>query len=112
VYVKGRSPAGAWEPLDKYAADFLPARYLEPPTDAGHWGSDAWPILDFLETAATGESPKGLVPIDVYAALDMSLPGIVSEASINEGGGWHTVPDPRKFTAGIGSNPGPEAPLA
>lgn len=113
VYVTGRSAEGAWDSLNTYEAEFLPERYQQPPAiDAGHWGSDAWPILDFLETAATGHSPKGSVPIDVYAALDMSLPGIVSEASIFEGGRWHAVPDPRKFTAGIGANPGPEAPLA
>jgi predicted dehydrogenase len=113
VYMTGRSSAGAWDPLETYAGEFLPERYRTPPSgDAGHWGSDAWPILDFLETAATGETPKGTVPIDVYAALDMSLPGIVSEDSIFEGGRWHAVPDPRKFTAGIAADPGPEAPLA
>lgn len=113
VYVTGRSAEGAWDSLDTYEAEFLPGRYHQPPAaDAGHWGSDAWPILDFLETTATGQSPKGTVPVDIYAALDMSLPGIVSEASIFEGGRWHSVPDPRKFTAGIGANPGPETPLA
>jgi hypothetical protein len=48
----------------------------------------------------------------VYAALDMSLPGVVSEVSHQQGGTWCAVPDPRRFTAGIGSEPGPESPLA
>ncbi|MGW0232002.1 Gfo/Idh/MocA family protein [Actinopolymorpha singaporensis] len=112
VYVRGRSAQGAWEPLETYATDFLPARYTQPPTSAGHWGSDAWPILDFIETVREGRPPEDSIPVDVYAALNMTLPGIVSETSIHQGGTWTAVPDPTKFTAGIGTEPGTESPLA
>ncbi len=108
VHVVGRSPDNGWEPLDAYAEEFLPARYREVPDGAGHWGADAWPILEFVE-AVVEERP---VPLDIYAALDMSLPGIVSERSTAEGGAWLHVPDPRTWTAGIGVEPGREAPLA
>lgn len=47
------------------------------------------------------------VAIDVYAALDMTLPGIVSERSVAVGGNWLPVPDPRTLTAGIGVEPQP-----
>lgn len=112
VYIRGRSAQGRWEPVESYATGFLPDRYSRAPSAVGHWGSDAWPILDFLEAARAGEHPKGVLPIDVYSALDMSLPGIVSETSINQGAGWCAVPDPRKFTSGIGAEPGRERPLA
>ncbi|GAA2760954.1 Gfo/Idh/MocA family protein [Actinopolymorpha rutila] len=112
VYVRGRSTEGAWDSLDSYAADFLPARYAQPPTSAGHWGADAWPILDFLETVREGRPPQDSMPVDVYAALNMTLPGVVSEASINQGGTWIAVPDPTRFTAGIGTEPGRASPLA
>jgi hypothetical protein len=42
----------------------------------------------------------------------MTLPGIISEQSIAQGGAWLHVPDPRTLTAGIGIDPGRETPLA
>jgi hypothetical protein len=40
------------------------------------------------------------------------LPGVVSERSYAENGAWLHVPDPHVLTAGIGTEPGREAPLA
>lgn len=111
VHVVGRSAPGEWEPIEAYAEEFLPRRYATS-SGSGHWGSDTWPILDFVEGLSADEAPAGAEPIDVYAALDMSLPGIVSETSRQQGGVWCAVPDPRRFTAGIGVEPGAERPLA
>lgn len=108
VYVVGESPEGEWQPLEAYADRFLPAKYAHPVDGAGHWGSDSWPVRDFVECVVTGRPPE----IDVYTALDFSLPAMAAEASIAQHGAWVHVPDPRYFTAGIGVNPGPEAPLA
>ncbi|MCH6472544.1 Gfo/Idh/MocA family protein [Sinomonas terrae] len=108
VYLHGRSAPESWEPLEAYAERFLPDGYANPPAGSGHWGSDAWPFLEFL-TAVEQGTPA---PIDVYKALEMTLPGIVSEESIASGGAWLRVPQPRTMTAGIGINPGLEAPLA
>lgn len=106
VYLHGRSPAGQWEGLDTYADEFLPARYREVVAGAGHWGADTWPVREFVQAIAEGSTP----PIDVYTALDMTLPGIISEQSIAQGGAWLAVPDPRFMTAGIGVEPGRDAP--
>ncbi|WP_192748341.1 Gfo/Idh/MocA family protein [Actinopolymorpha pittospori] len=112
-YLRGQSPDLAWEPLDAHAETFLPKRYQRIPSEAGHWGADAWPILDFVETIrGDGVPPAGATTIDVYDALDMSLPAIVSETSINMGGAWCSVPNPRRMTGGIGTEPGAESPLA
>jgi predicted dehydrogenase len=108
VYLQGTSPHLTWQPLEDYAARFLPARYKQWAGSAGHGGADAWPVRDFLAAIAGGTPP----PIDVYAALDMTLPGIVSEASLAQGGAWVAVPDPRFLTAGLGTAPGREWPLA
>lgn len=108
VYVVGESPKGEWEPIEKYAGRFLPAKYARPQADAGHWGSDTWPIHDFVEYVEKGERPE----IDVYTALDFSLPAMAAESSIAQQGAWVHVPDPRYFTAGIGVEPGSESPLA
>lgn len=107
VYLEGKTQHDEWEPLDAFAADFLPPRYAKPPEGAGHWGADAWPFLDFLRSIETGSTP----PIDVYRALEMSLPTVASEQSMAQGGSWIHVPDPRTMTAGIGINPGRNSPL-
>lgn len=107
IYIEGKSEAQTWQTLEEYADAYLPKRYATPPDAAGHGGSDAWPLLDFVESIEQGTPPK----FDIYKALDMTLPGIVSEQSINQNGDWLAVLDPRTMTAGIGLNPGREAPL-
>jgi predicted dehydrogenase len=108
IYLHGRSAEGEWEPLERYAAEFLPPRYRDVVAGTGHGGSDTWPIREFVQAIAEGSRP----PIDVYAALDMTLPGLVSEQSIAQGGAWLAVPDPRFWTAGLGAEPGRAAPWA
>lgn len=108
VYLNGRSPNGVWEPLEKFADLYLPSRYNQPGSKDTHWGSDAWPVRDFIESILTGSTPE----IDVYAALDMTLPGMLSELSIAQNGAWVHVPNPRFFTGGIGVDPSRESPLA
>jgi len=108
VHLRGVSPADSWEPLDNYVDRFLPTRYAGDSGAAGHWGADRWPIQDFVDSIRAGQRPE----LDVYRALDMTLPGVISERSIAQGGDWIAVPNPRFVTGGIGVDPGPEAPLA
>jgi predicted dehydrogenase len=107
LYIEGKSTYDQWQPLDDFI-EHLPERYRNPPKGSGHWGSDAFPLLDFLDAIETNTAP----PLGIYEALEMTLPGIVSEASIAQSGAWLAVPDPKMLTAGIGINPGKEAPLA
>ena len=108
VYVLGRSPSERWQLLEDYAEEFLPKRYREVAEGAGHWGADSFPVRDFIDAVTEGSPPA----FDIYAALDMTLPGIVSEASFYQGGDWVAVPNPRLWDAGVGTEPGREAPLA
>lgn len=108
IYLSGRSPSGRWEPLEAYIDEFLPSRYRQIAEGAGHGGSDTWPVREFLDAIREERRPE----VDVYTALDMTLPGLVSEASFHEHGAWKAVPDPRLWTAGVGIEPGREAPLA
>lgn len=108
VHLRGVSPADSWEPLENYAERFLPRRFSGDVGAAGHWGADRWPIQEFVASIRSGDQP----PLDVYQALDMTLPGVMSEMSIAQGGAWIAVPNPRFLTAGIGVDPGREAPLA
>lgn len=109
VYIRGRTAHNSWDPIEKYYDEFLPDRYRKPlPDGIGHWGGDLWTVVDFVAAIDTGERPR----LDIYEALRMTLPGIVSEASIAQNGQWMAVPDPVTWTAGIGVEPSAEAPLA
>jgi predicted dehydrogenase len=108
IYLAGQSPSEQWEPVDAYVEKFLPERYREVAAGAGHGGTDTWPVRDFLDAVVADRTPE----LDIYAALDMTLPGLVSESSFYEHGAWRSVPNPRLWAAGVGPQPGREYPLA
>ena len=56
---------------------------------AGHGGGDFFIVRDFIAAIRAGAAP----PIDVYRALDYTVPGLVSEQSIARGGVPLPVPD-------------------
>jgi len=57
--------------------------------EAGHGGGDYFQVRAFIDSILNGTPP----PIDVFAALDMTVPGLVSEESIHRGGIPLPVPD-------------------
>lgn len=96
VWLEGRSPGPeAWEPLDAYAA-YLPDHWRTPPPEAlaaGHGGGDYFIVRDWIAAIRRDAPP----PIDVYRGLDFTLPGLISEQSIAQGGLPLPVPDPRDW---------------
>lgn len=85
-----------WVPLERFEADFLPEMWRDPPPEAlaaGHGGGDYFEVMDFVD-AVQGRKPPA---IDVHAAMDMTLPGLVSQESIRRGGEWLEVPDSRRW---------------
>jgi predicted dehydrogenase len=60
---------------------------------AGHGGGDYFEVLDFVN-AIEG---KASCPIGIHEAMDMTLPGLVSQQSILKGGRWLDVPDSRTW---------------
>jgi hypothetical protein len=58
-----------------------------------------WLVTDFLDSVLNGRQ----LEVDIYTALDMTLPGIASEISIAQNGAWAHVPNPSLFGAGIGT---------
>jgi hypothetical protein len=86
------SDPNAWIPLSDIADDFTPENWRkwgEQAREAGHGGGDFLEVLDFLAAAREGAAPE----IDVYTALDFSLPGLVSQESILRDGEPLPVPD-------------------
>ena len=99
IWLEGRSPdRETWQDLAEYEAEFLPEpwRSLESQAvQAGHGGGDFFVARDFALSILNGTP----APIDVYRALDFTVPGLVSEQSIAQGGIPLPVPNFREDQA-------------
>jgi hypothetical protein len=83
---------------DELARQYLPDMWRNPPAEAlraGHGGGDYFEVLDFMRVVR-GEAP---CPIGIDEAMDMTLPGLLSQQSIQQDGAWLPVPDSRDWTA-------------
>ena len=88
--------ANTWMELKALEDDYLPEMWRNPPEaalKAGHGGGDYFEVLDFINSIVEGTP----CPIGIHEALDMTLPGLVSQASILDGGAWMEVPDSRTW---------------
>lgn len=82
--------------LNPLAEKYVPDIWRNPPAEAlkaGHGGGDYFEVRDFVR-AIRGEEA---CPIGIHEAMDMTLPGLVSQLSIREGGRWMEVPDSRTW---------------
>ena len=87
--------SAAWHALFDYAEEYIPDR-LGIGNEAavgGHGTSEYWMVKDFIAAIERDEPP----PIDVYRALDCTLPGICAVESVTSGGQVVSVPDPRRM---------------
>jgi hypothetical protein len=87
-----------WVDLADLEADYMPEMWRRPAEaalKAGHGGGDYFEILDFV-TAIVEGVPS---PIGIHEAMDMTLPGLVSQQSVSEGGRWIEVPDSRTWVS-------------
>lgn len=85
-----------WQDLESLAAEYLPQDWreeAEAASGAGHGGSDYFIARDFARVIH-GEIEN---PLDIHAAMDMTLPGLISQQSIAQGGEWLPVPDSREW---------------
>jgi len=92
----GKSGPGVkWRQLVDFEAEYIPDRVAAraDASKAGHGGSDYWTMKAFVDAFRRGESS----PVDVYRALDCSLPGPLALESAKQGGTPIAVPDPRTF---------------
>lgn len=85
-----------WLLLSDFYDEFLPKELITLPEKAkrsGHWGADYFLIRDFVKCIRENKP----VPIDIYKALEFTLPGILSEKSIALSGEAVKIPDIRKW---------------
>jgi predicted dehydrogenase len=88
--------AEAWIPLQTFEDEFLPEVWRNMPPEAyaaGHDGSDYFEVMDFIDAVQGRRSPA----IGIHEAMDMTLPGLVSQESIRRDGEWLDVPDSRTW---------------
>ncbi|MBA2481849.1 MAG: Gfo/Idh/MocA family oxidoreductase [Planctomycetes bacterium] len=97
IWLRSLDPsAQAWRSIDDLAAEHMPAYWRtgsEAALKAGHGGGDYFEVLDFVD-AISGRRP---CPIGIHEAMDMTVPGLVSQQSISQGGAWIPVPDSRAW---------------
>ncbi len=97
IWLKSRSAAtNEWTDLETLSEEFLPDYWkkgMEEAKKAGHGGGDYFEILDFVD-AVEGTRP---CPIGIHEAMDMTLPGLVSQESIGRDCEWIKVPDSREW---------------
>lgn len=85
-----------WIDLADLETDYLPDPWRNPPPEAlkaGHGGGDYFEVLDFIDSIVEGTPP----PIGIHEAMDMTLPGLISQQSIAQEGIWLEVPDSRTW---------------
>ncbi len=87
-----------WIDLFDLEQEYMPEMWRNPPEaalKAGHGGGDYFEVLDFVNSIVAGAP----CPIGIHEALDMTLPGLVSQVSIANGGVWMDVPDSRAWSS-------------
>ncbi len=85
-----------WHPLWDFEEEFMPEIWRNPSEEAlkaGHGGGDYFEIREFIDCILNDTKP----PVDVYEAMDMTVPGIVSEESVNKSSAPLPVPDFREI---------------
>lgn len=97
ILLKSRSDEEEkWFPLSDFEQEFLPEEWLNVPKaaqEAGHDGSDYFVVRDFIESVTGNRRPA----IGIHEAMDMTLPGLISQESIANDGNWLPVPNSRDW---------------
>jgi predicted dehydrogenase len=96
IWLRSRNEKHEWESLAALEEEFLPDFWKRPPEEAkkaGHGGGDYWVAQDFISAIREGGEP----PVSIDQAMDMTLPGLISEQSLAQGSGWVDVPDSREW---------------
>jgi predicted dehydrogenase len=93
---RSRNPE-EWFPLQDFEAEFLPGAWRNAPPEAiasGHDGSDYFEVAEFIDAVQGRRQPS----IGIHEAMDMTLPGLMSQESIRREGEWLDVPDSRTWS--------------
>ena len=93
VWLRSKSSEAKWLDMNDVQAEFLPACWKDAAAKGINVSSEYLQTVDFIN-AIEG---KGANPIGVHETMDLTIPGLVSQLSIAEGGRWMDVPDSRTW---------------
>lgn len=96
VWFNGESPKTRWENIALYEENYLPEIWVKHSNEnntKGHEGADVITMIDFIDAIYDGKK----APIDIHKAMDMTLPGLISQQSVKNGGVWLDVPNSRDW---------------
>jgi len=102
VWLRSRDENYRWRDLSLFsevpelAEKYLPENWRKASKvakRAGHGGGDYFELLDFID-AVRGKCPP---TVGIHEAMDMTLPGLVSQQSTQQDGAWLPVPDSREW---------------
>ncbi|MHB9031980.1 MAG: Gfo/Idh/MocA family protein [Anaerolineae bacterium] len=97
IWLRSRCPdMQTWLNLADLEHEFLPETYLAQEKLAESKGLAFYayfPVADFVDSIISNRPPQ----VGIDTALDMTLPGLVSQQSIREAGRWVDVPDSRSW---------------
>ncbi|MCM8817277.1 MAG: Gfo/Idh/MocA family oxidoreductase [Candidatus Omnitrophica bacterium] len=96
IWLKSLCREMKWLDLEQLESEFLPEewkRQQEIAMKTGHGGGDYFQVMDFVDTIL-GKKP---CPIGIDEAMDMTLPGLMSQQSIIKDSIWIDVPDSRNW---------------
>ena len=85
-----------WRELSNLEEDYLPEPWRtfgEEAAASGHGGGDYLLTREFLDALLSTESHR----VGIHEAMDLTLPGLVSQESIDRDGAWLAVPDSREW---------------
>lgn len=92
IWLQEHHPKDEWHLLREYEDEYLPAAYREAARAAeaaGHGGSDYFQVRAFIDCIVHDTLP----PIDIDFALDMTVPGLISQLSLERGGAMLPLPN-------------------
>ena len=99
VWMRRLSEKPEWSLLDSVSDSFTPDVWkgmTAEQASTGHDGGDFVQMLEYAEALLDGKKPR----IGIHEAMDLTLPGLISQESILRDGEWLPVPDSREWTTG------------
>ncbi len=96
IWLAEHSNQIAWQSLSDFEEQYMPEIWRNPSMEAlqaGHGGGDYLEVREFVDSIINDTKS----PIDIYESLDMTVPGLVSEVSINRESIPVEVPDFRSI---------------
>ena len=96
IWLAEHSDQVVWQSLSDFEEQYMPEIWRNPSMEAlqaGHGGGDYLEVREFVDSIVNDTKS----PIDIYESLDMTVPGLVSEVSINRESIPVEVPDFRSI---------------